>query len=246
MSAPSLPPITTPTRAIARESRARALIVVGINPCAYNPSACASPLRSSVKISPLPSHTPAQTLANLLAAIPQVVSKIKGGWDNIQSLNIKTSTSVSLPIWSCPLGDAAGGRWDGMGEQQWEEVTEEAAAVAPVEEKKVATTPAKGKKRAVEADAVEEAAASPAGKKSKAVSSPSSSKKAKALPTAPSPAPTAAAVAEKKAAVAAGTPSKKAKPAAAAVVSKKTSSISKGVKESIVGVKGGKKGGKKA
>lgn len=36
-----------------------------------------------------------------------------GGWDNVQSLNIKTTTSASLPIWTCSLaeegeGDAKG------------------------------------------------------------------------------------------------------------------------------------------
>ena len=39
---------------------------------------------------------------------------IKDGWDNIQSLHIKTNSSASLPIWTCELGDAKGGRWDGM------------------------------------------------------------------------------------------------------------------------------------
>ncbi|KAG5222577.1 ribosomal protein L1p/L10e family-domain-containing protein [Salix suchowensis] len=35
-------------------------------------------------------------------------------WDNIQSLHIKTNSSVSLPIWSCSLDDESGGRWDGL------------------------------------------------------------------------------------------------------------------------------------
>ena len=32
----------------------------------------------------------------------------------MQSLHIKTSTSISLPIWTCDLGAEAGGRWDGL------------------------------------------------------------------------------------------------------------------------------------
>lgn len=42
------------------------------------------------------------------------MKNIKDNWDNIQSLHIKTNSSVSLPIWTCELGDAKGGRWDGM------------------------------------------------------------------------------------------------------------------------------------
>ncbi|QRV92438.1 ribosomal protein L1p/L10e family [Ceratobasidium sp. AG-Ba] len=68
---------------------------------------------TSIKIAPI-SFTPAQVLENLATALPNIVKHIKGGWDNVQSLNIKTSTSVSLPIWSCELGSGEGGRWAGM------------------------------------------------------------------------------------------------------------------------------------
>ena len=40
----------------------------------------------------------------------------------MQSFNIKTSSSVSLPIWTCPLGgDEPGSRWGGMivDESEW-------------------------------------------------------------------------------------------------------------------------------
>jgi len=56
------------------------------------------------------SHTPAQALANICRAIPAVAIYTKGGWDNIQSLMLKTSTSVSLPIWSCSLDE----RWTAL------------------------------------------------------------------------------------------------------------------------------------
>ncbi|KAG8684527.1 hypothetical protein FRC09_015331 [Ceratobasidium sp. 395] len=68
---------------------------------------------TSIKIAPI-SFTPAQVLENLTTALPNVIKHIKGGWDNVQSLYIKTSTSVSLPIWSCELGSGEGGRWAGM------------------------------------------------------------------------------------------------------------------------------------
>lgn len=52
---------------------------------------------------------------NLKVAIPAVVARIDGNWDNVQSLHIKTSESVSLPIWTCPLGDTEpGSRWASM------------------------------------------------------------------------------------------------------------------------------------
>jgi ribosome biogenesis protein UTP30 len=47
-------------------------------------------------------------------ALPEVVKNVKGGWDNVQSFHIKTNSSVSLPIWTCPLGDGQGARWDGL------------------------------------------------------------------------------------------------------------------------------------
>lgn len=68
---------------------------------------------TSIKVSTL-SHKPAQVLANIQSAIPAVVKHIKGGWDNVQSFNIKTNSSVSLPIWSCRLDGEEGGRWDGF------------------------------------------------------------------------------------------------------------------------------------
>ena len=71
------------------------------------------PTNSSVKIG-LSEQKPEQILANLKSALPHIVKAIKGEWDNVQSLSIKTSSSVSLPIWSCNLGSEEGGRWDGL------------------------------------------------------------------------------------------------------------------------------------
>ena len=72
-----------------------------------------TPSSRSVKVALL-SHTPKQIQVNLETALPAIVSHIKGGWDNIQTLHIKTSTSISLPIWTCDLGSEEGGRWDGL------------------------------------------------------------------------------------------------------------------------------------
>ncbi|KAF9499076.1 ribosomal protein L1 [Pleurotus eryngii] len=68
---------------------------------------------TSIKVGAL-SQKPTQVLANIKTALPAVISAIKDGWDNIQSLHIKTNSSVSLPIWSCSLDDESGGRWDGL------------------------------------------------------------------------------------------------------------------------------------
>ena len=68
---------------------------------------------SSVKFGTL-SQSPAQVLANLETALPAIVAAVRGGWDNVQSLNIKSTKSLSLPIWSCKLGTGEGARWHGL------------------------------------------------------------------------------------------------------------------------------------
>jgi ribosome biogenesis protein UTP30 len=68
---------------------------------------------TSVKFGTL-SQSPDQVLANRKTALPAVIAVVQGGWDNVQSLGIKTSKSASLPIWSCKLGNDKGSRWDGL------------------------------------------------------------------------------------------------------------------------------------
>ncbi|KAI0315590.1 ribosomal protein L1p/L10e family-domain-containing protein [Amylostereum chailletii] len=112
---------------------------------------------TSVKIAAL-SHTPAQVLANLEAALPAVVKALKGEWDNVQSLSIKTNASAALPIWSCVLGEGAGGRWDGLTVEDGEESEEEGGSSGEdAMEVEVAPPPAKKgcKKRAAEEQEVD-------------------------------------------------------------------------------------------
>ena len=59
-------------------------------------------------------HSSAQLLQNISTALPHVVKNIRENWDNVQSIHIKTSSSASLPIWSCGLDEEDGGRWDGL------------------------------------------------------------------------------------------------------------------------------------
>lgn len=58
---------------------------------------------SSVRIATPGVTTAEQTVDNLLAAVPAAVELV-GGWDNVLSVGIKTSTSVLLPVWNAKLG----------------------------------------------------------------------------------------------------------------------------------------------
>jgi len=80
----------------------------------------------SIKVGKM-SQKPSQIIDNIKTALPSIVKVIKGGWDNIQSFNIKTNSSMSLPIWSCSLDDAEGGRWNGLqaGSEDGEDALEE-------------------------------------------------------------------------------------------------------------------------
>ncbi|KAJ7802182.1 ribosomal protein L1p/L10e family-domain-containing protein, partial [Mycena olivaceomarginata] len=88
------------------------------------------------------SHTPAQVLDNLALALPAIIAAIKGGWDNVQSLLIKTNSSAALPIWSCDLAEE---RWDGLVAEESDASDAEMEGVEADDEKEK-----KGKKRAVE------------------------------------------------------------------------------------------------
>merc|ERR1712093_888679 len=63
----------------------------------------------SVKIASLNVHSPAEIYDNLCAAVPYLDTKLPlGGWDNVQSLHIKTTSSIALPVWNCSLDDEEG------------------------------------------------------------------------------------------------------------------------------------------
>jgi ribosome biogenesis protein UTP30 len=88
------------------------------------------------------SQTPAQVLANLETALPAIIAAVRGGWDNVQNLNIKSTKSTSLPIWSCRLGTGEGARWHGFtledeeGEEEIEITTPEVSYAAKTAEAK--------------------------------------------------------------------------------------------------------------
>ncbi|TFK39082.1 ribosomal protein L1p/L10e family-domain-containing protein [Crucibulum laeve] len=139
---------------------------------------------TSVKIANL-SHKPAQILANIKTALPAIAKNIHGGWDNIQSFNIKTNSSMSLPIWSCSLDDAEGGRWDGFAPESDAEDSAEGSdedMEADEEAKKAAQD--KGKKR-TSIDDEDDVEAEKPRKKAKGILPPAAASSiSKALPEA--------------------------------------------------------------
>jgi ribosome biogenesis protein UTP30 len=60
----------------------------------------------------------------------------------VQSLNIKSTKSLSLPIWSCKLGTGEGARWHGLTLED-EESEEDAETAMPKIPRKVKTAGAK-------------------------------------------------------------------------------------------------------
>ncbi|KAF8743752.1 hypothetical protein AX14_000720 [Amanita brunnescens Koide BX004] len=112
---------------------------------------------TSIRIGTL-SQKPSQILENLKTALPVIVQHIKDGWENVQSLFIKTSSSVSLPIWTCNLDDSKEGRWDGLtaevegeqGSSRDEEEVESDVEPSPEIKQQTDGTKAKGKKRVPE------------------------------------------------------------------------------------------------
>lgn len=59
---------------------------------------------STVKLGYLQKHSAEQLVENLMAALPAVLSKVKGGWENVHNLDVKTGNSAALPVWSKRLG----------------------------------------------------------------------------------------------------------------------------------------------
>ncbi|KAI0762023.1 ribosomal protein L1p/L10e family-domain-containing protein [Trametes elegans] len=205
---------------------------------------------TSVKIGTI-SQKPAQVLANLETALPEVVKHIKGGWDNVQSLLIKTNSSAALPIWQCPLSAEAGGRWDGLTarESDGEDEEMEDAAASGSDADMEVDKPAIGAKNKGKKRAAEEAEKEQPKKKAKAAAESSEAATPKPKSAGPAPAATGAAASE---------PAKKkrrksnAEPAAAPVQEskemKKKRSVS-GVekkKEKVVGAKPAAKSAKDA
>jgi ribosome biogenesis protein UTP30 len=71
-------------------------------------------LTSSIRLGTLSHLDTSELSGNLEAILPIIVAKhVKGGWENVQSIDLKTGNSAALPVWNSKLED----RWIGMPEQ---------------------------------------------------------------------------------------------------------------------------------
>ncbi|KAK0539144.1 proteasome-interacting protein cic1 [Tilletia horrida] len=109
----------------------------------------------TVRIGSLVAHTPTQLVDNLEAALPAIVQRLKpidsdagdkheapgtrSRWNNIQAIELKTGSSMALPIWNSSLVE----RWVGMDEESAKakeireaQAVKRAAKKAKLEEKK--------------------------------------------------------------------------------------------------------------
>lgn len=59
----------------------------------------------TVKVATYEQHEAKEWADNVIALIPHLAARLpRGGWDNVQALHLKSSSSLSLPLWSCDLG----------------------------------------------------------------------------------------------------------------------------------------------
>ncbi|KAF9046374.1 ribosomal protein L1p/L10e family-domain-containing protein [Panaeolus papilionaceus] len=134
---------------------------------------------TAIKVGKL-SHTASQIIDNIKAALPAIAKAVRGGWENIQSLHIKTNSSVSLPIWTCSLDDSEGGRWNGLQLEEGEEMDIIEESEEEVEDQKAAKASVKGKKRPTSSDDEEEEEEKPRKKAKSVVSKETSTDSSKA------------------------------------------------------------------
>jgi ribosome biogenesis protein UTP30 len=89
----------------------------------------------SIKIGTTALHSPTELYDNLIALLPQLAVRLPhGGFENVQSLHIKTSTSVSLPIYNTSLDVA--GRFSGPSASEVNAVERKAAEKLVIKEAK--------------------------------------------------------------------------------------------------------------
>ncbi|KAJ1028694.1 hypothetical protein NDA16_001860 [Ustilago loliicola] len=59
---------------------------------------------TSIKIGYLNKHSAEELTENVMAVLPAVLGRVKGGWENVHNLDVKTGNSAALPIWNSKLG----------------------------------------------------------------------------------------------------------------------------------------------
>ncbi|EJC98145.1 ribosomal protein L1 [Fomitiporia mediterranea MF3/22] len=119
---------------------------------------------TSIKIGTI-SQSPAILLENLQSALPAIVKRINGGWDNLQSFHIKTNSSTSLPVWLCDLGEGENGRWSEQ--KEMDEVKEQPGEESDADSEPTTKSATKKGKKRMAAEEVEQPS-----KKAKSISQP--------------------------------------------------------------------------
>lgn len=90
----------------------------------------------SIKVGTTELHSPTELYENLLALLPQLAVRLPhGGWDNLQSLHLKTSTSISLPLYNVSLDVA--GRFSGPSTAELEAVAGKAQEKQVIKDSKL-------------------------------------------------------------------------------------------------------------
>lgn len=60
---------------------------------------------TTIRVATHEQHANKEWVENIVATIPHLAVRLPhGGWDNVQALHLKSSSSLSLPLWSCDLG----------------------------------------------------------------------------------------------------------------------------------------------
>ncbi|UZJ54957.1 hypothetical protein CBS101457_004277 [Exobasidium rhododendri] len=94
---------------------------------------------SSIRLGTLSHLDVSELKENMEAVLPTIVAKhVKGGWENVQSVDIKTGNSAALPVWNSKLED----RWIGMPEAA------EATEIDDAEEESISEEAKKSQKKA--------------------------------------------------------------------------------------------------
>ncbi|TKY86759.1 hypothetical protein EX895_004399 [Sporisorium graminicola] len=98
---------------------------------------------ATIKIGYMASHTPEQLAENVVAALPAVLSRVKGGWENVHNIDVKTGNSAALPVWNAKLGVKTHVTPSSPAAKRGLEVEEKEAVQTPSKKTAVAKSPVK-------------------------------------------------------------------------------------------------------
>ncbi|SPO24784.1 related to UTP30 - subunit of U3-containing 90S pre-ribosome [Ustilago trichophora] len=124
----------------------------------------------SIKIGYIAKHSAEELTENLMAALPAVLSRVKGGWENVHNIDVKTGNSAALPVWNRKLGvkthvSASPSALTTSAESTPKKLTASAKRALETEEDNHVETPSKKKASTPKKTAAAIASSSPAIKK---------------------------------------------------------------------------------